>query len=348
MPKAIRVRDKKGLLAPMTTFIKKLGVNSNIDMYHYTTKSGSTYVYMDSSVINNVLNVNKAWFKRNANMPDDYIPIKSKTYINRYGLIKLIAKSQEPIARRILDYVYEAIYLLEKDGKVEISQVESRKALSADIEMIKLYQLGEEKNKETIKNQKDQLISTTEDLHALEVAHEEMKTLYDNVLADNEQLEKENIILRGNLQAVAEGQKLSKAATKLIDKQATKKSLNKSSNKTTKKTLRSVDGMITCYIQRGYLPVMKLNNNDHIYAWICTERTEEHMQEIKEGYITYDNYKEYCLNREENNDIPFKYRWMYHREVKLDIATMKLLANVLSRICVIPLSRIDSIVDAFI
>lgn len=341
MPKAIRVRDEKGLLAPMTTFIKKLGIDSAIDMYYYTTSSGSTYIYMDSSIINNVLNVNKGWFKRNANMPDDYIPIRSKTYINRYGLIKLIAKSQEPIARRILDYVYEAIYLLEKNGKVSISQVESRKALSADIEMIKLYQLGEEENKQTIKNQNDQLISATEDLHALEIAHEDMKILYDNTLVENTQLEKENIILRGDLQAVTEGRKMSNTLKKMTIKESIKEL-------TIKTTPKAISNMVTCYIQRGYTPVMKLNNNDNIHMWRCVGRNDEHMEEIREGFSIYTGYKDYCLNRKENNKIQFRYSWMYHREIKLNPTNMKILTNVLCGIGVLPLSRIDYIVDIFI
>jgi hypothetical protein len=78
-------------------------------------------------------------------------------FVNKYGLIKLIAESREKVAFRLQDYIFEVIYKLESKGRVDIDEVESRKPIALIMDELEVYRLTEVTNVNLIKKMRNDI-----------------------------------------------------------------------------------------------------------------------------------------------------------------------------------------------
>jgi len=194
--KAIRIYSKSDETKQLTTFLNNLGISEETAIYKYVD-----LIYIDSNIIVPVLNINIKQFVSSARQPKHYIIIKKRIYVNKYGLTKLIAQSDEEVSYRLQDYIYEVIYKLEKEGSVKIPDVESREALLQSLQTLKkteaeleIYQTIDSNNQEVIKKYQEEINILRADIGFLEEKTTTYKTenskLQEQVLEYEQQINK--------------------------------------------------------------------------------------------------------------------------------------------------------------
>ncbi len=148
----------------LATFVASLGVSQSLELY-----SCENQVYINADVILPVLSVDLKWFHKNAESPIHYLIIKKNTYINRYGMTKLLGQSKQPAAYKLQDYLYELFYRVETDGFVHRDSLVSRKKLLALEDNLETYKSIIENNQASIEEARDAAKAALNDCNFLEV-----------------------------------------------------------------------------------------------------------------------------------------------------------------------------------
>jgi hypothetical protein len=97
-------------------FVEALGVTKDLTVYSY-----KDLIYINIEFILPVLLVDIKWFMSNSKTPTHYIKINGTTYINKYGMTKLIGQSNQPASYKLQDYLYELFYQVETKGYADQS-----------------------------------------------------------------------------------------------------------------------------------------------------------------------------------------------------------------------------------
>lgn len=185
MSKTLKVRrvvETNNVSEPLQHLIKTLQLANSPIIYECSGK-----IYIHAKDILSLLNVSNNWFKNNAEIPNHYISIKNELYVNKYGFTKILGQSNEKIALRIQDYIYDVIYKLETTGAVNIEDVESRKAL---IEETDYYRVCHIHNKEIADTLHDELKTLQMDYRILSQENEQANKTLEEITNDNKELTK--------------------------------------------------------------------------------------------------------------------------------------------------------------
>ena len=182
-----KITDKSQQSQQLVTFIASLGITQSLELY-----SCNDQVYINVDVILPVLSVDIKWFHKNAEMPMHYIIINRTTYINRYGMTKLLGQSKQPAAFKLQDYLYELFYRVETEGFVEKDTLITRKRLFNLNEEVCTYRSIIENNQTAVQEAKNAAAAALNDCSAIE---------NENALLikQNEQLEYNNKELTNDL-----------------------------------------------------------------------------------------------------------------------------------------------------
>jgi hypothetical protein len=166
---------------PLETFMSSIGITESVDLYMYMDR-----VYVGINPILSVLSVDAKTFKKKAESPLHYITIKNNMYVNKYGLIKILADSREVVAFKFIDYIFEIIYKLETNGSVSIEDLSSRDELIKTLKELNLYKSTELHNISLINSIEDELKQYKSDLEITECENrrllEENHTLEDQLI----------------------------------------------------------------------------------------------------------------------------------------------------------------------
>ncbi len=160
---AKRITQENQQSQQLATFVASLGVSQSLELY-----SCNDQVYINSDAILPVLSVDLKWFHKNAEIPTHYIILNKITYINRYGMTKLLGQSKQPAAFRLQDYLYELFYRVETEGVVNRDSVISRKRLLALNDQVDIYKDIIEKNQTAIAEAKDAAAAALNDYNYVE------------------------------------------------------------------------------------------------------------------------------------------------------------------------------------
>lgn len=164
MIRAIKLTTDAPQAQQLSTFVASLGVSQSLELY-----SCENQVYINADVILPVLSVDLKWFHKNAESPIHYLIIKKNTYINRYGMTKLLGQSKQPAAYKLQDYLYELFYRVETDGFVHRDSLVSRKKLLALEDNLETYKSIIENNQASIEEARDAAKAALNDCNFLEV-----------------------------------------------------------------------------------------------------------------------------------------------------------------------------------
>ena len=91
------------------------------------------YLYVACDLLANILSVKLTDFMAVAKVNIDYVKFKGAICVSKYGITKLIAKSTQPVAYRIQDYMYDLLYRAESGENIS-KNLESRKQLMQQLE----------------------------------------------------------------------------------------------------------------------------------------------------------------------------------------------------------------------
>ncbi len=183
-PKIIKVTKQTDQSKSLTAFIKSLGISEQLELYSY-----SNLTYIRADLLLQILSVDIKWFLKNSESPLHYITVNNITHINRYGMIKLIAQSKEPIALRLQDYLCELFYQVETYGSVKASDLQSRDAfISAVEEELKVYKSIDHANKTLVSEAQEATQSLRCDIAVLEANVAKLQEQCDNYSHANEEL----------------------------------------------------------------------------------------------------------------------------------------------------------------
>ncbi len=174
--KAIRVKTTDDRVLEIENFFNKLGLQQKPDIYLV-----DDLAYIQINILLPLLSVTPEWFVKNTELSTHHIKINGTIYANKYGIVLLIGKSKEAAARRLIDYMFEALYRLETNGSVAIADIDSRKKLVQTLTELSVYQ--------TIDQQKDSMIkNTTEELNQLRTDYNLTDEELSKVRSENKSL----------------------------------------------------------------------------------------------------------------------------------------------------------------
>lgn len=142
----------------LTLFFQSLNVQEQPRVYMYKNNA-----YIRASVLVPVLKVSLPSFMKSSKKAVHYIIIKGETYVNKYGLTKLIASSTVPAAFKLQDYIYEVIYLLETNGTVSKEDVVSRNELISLMSELDTTKIENNHNSSLVDQYRDDLNELTID-----------------------------------------------------------------------------------------------------------------------------------------------------------------------------------------
>jgi hypothetical protein len=206
-----RVKNETVHTAPLITFIKGLGVNYEIKMYEID--EGNARVFINANMIFHILSSDIKGFQKKAEQVTHFLIINKEVYVNKYGLMMLIADSREKIAFRLLDYIFEVIYKLETQGVVKIDEVESRNYLKE----IEMYKVLDEYNEEHTRKLADELEEIRGELIYTKQKYNEAADNCDMLEEELNKVSKERDVLEESAKTLA---KYVKASSKSIPVEA--------------------------------------------------------------------------------------------------------------------------------
>jgi hypothetical protein len=161
----------------LQTFIKSLGVEEKIELYSY-----NLLVYMNADILSCILSVPLEWFVKNAEIPMHYIKIKSKIYVNQYGITKFIAQSKEEVSFKLQDYLYELFYQVETNGTVSVKDLKSRDEFIKSMQSeLKLYKSISDANNNLFNEMQSNNTILKNDYYAIELENEKLTNLVENL-----------------------------------------------------------------------------------------------------------------------------------------------------------------------
>jgi hypothetical protein len=187
--KAVKVIKKTKIVAKRITnanatiatkqldiFTRSLGVKEKATLYMY-----GEHAYINADLILPVLSVDETAFKKSARNGAHYIVIKKKLYVNKYGLTKLLAASEEEAAYILQDYIFEVIYKLETGGSVAIEDIDSRKQLCLKMAEIEVQDIALINNKNELHAMADRLMELSSDYSVVELENIKLKKTVDDL-----------------------------------------------------------------------------------------------------------------------------------------------------------------------
>lgn len=189
-PTAKLITKSNEITKPLETFMATIGIHEPVEIYMYVDRA---YVNINRILI--ALSVDAKDFKKRAEVTIDYITINNTMYVNKYGLIKILANSREAIAYMFIDYIFEVIYKLEHNGSVNISDVSSREELVKVLGELNLYKSTEELNISRVEYVERELQQYKADLEIVECENNQLandKNIIEEQLVDLQ--EKYNIV----------------------------------------------------------------------------------------------------------------------------------------------------------
>jgi hypothetical protein len=188
-PKAVKYTKKTKIIAKRITddnatdatkqldiFTKNLGVVEKITLYMY-----GKHAYINADLILPVLSINETTFKKSARNGIHYIVIKKKLYVNKYGLTKILAASEEETVYMLQDYIFEIIYNLENGGSVDIKNVDSHEQLCMKMAEIEVQDIALITNKNELHKMADQLAGLSNDYYVVESENTKLKKTIDDL-----------------------------------------------------------------------------------------------------------------------------------------------------------------------
>lgn len=188
MMKPTKITANSQQAKQLVTFVASLGVSKPLELY-----SCEGHVYINADIVLPVLSVDLRWFHKNATSPMHYLIVNKCTYINRYGMTKLLGQSQQQAAFRLQDYLYELFYKVETEGVVHRDSLVSRKKLLSLEENLDVYKSIIENNQSTIEEARDYATAALNDCNFLEAENtrlsKQIEQLEDEIKDLNENLE---------------------------------------------------------------------------------------------------------------------------------------------------------------
>lgn len=185
--KAVQIKTITPETKQLQIFINNLGVTNKAKLYKF-----KQHVYINAAIIAPVLNINLQTFVSRAKQPKHYIVIRKEVYVNKYGLTKLIANSDEEASYRLQDYIYEVIYKLETQGEVKINNIASRKELERVAADLSIFQAIDQKNQLIISQYEDEIKQIQTDNSILEFDIDKYKKENERLTDEIKQLQDEN------------------------------------------------------------------------------------------------------------------------------------------------------------
>jgi hypothetical protein len=156
------VTDETPETRQLSIFTKALGATKKTELYMY-----DEHVYINADLVIPLLSVDELKFRKRSEYGIHYIHIEDRMFVNKYGLIKLIAESREQVAFRLQDYIFEVIYKLESKGRVDIDEVESRKRIALIMGELEIHQLTEVTNINLIKKMRNDIKVMSADYYTI-------------------------------------------------------------------------------------------------------------------------------------------------------------------------------------
>ncbi len=165
----------------LTVFVRKLGLEKDLQVYLY---GELPYITIESLL--DLLSVDISTFIKSASSPRDYIKINDKNskivIASKYGLIKILAQSNEEVSYKLTDYIFEIIHQIETKGSVKLEDVTSNKFLKE----LELYKSTDNYNDQLIKEKTKEIETLEQDLN---LCNMEIKNLKEELKIANEELE---------------------------------------------------------------------------------------------------------------------------------------------------------------
>ena len=177
-PTAKLITKSNDVTKPLESFMASIGIRENVELYLY-----DSLVYVNINAILPVLSVEASTFKKKSESPIHYIIIKNTMYVSKYGLVGILGSSREAIARNFIDYIFEIIYKLEKNGSVSINDVDSRSELIKVIGELNLYKATEVQTANHISSIDKELEQCRAELEAVECENKQL-SLTNSTLED--------------------------------------------------------------------------------------------------------------------------------------------------------------------
>jgi len=366
--KAVKIKESTDESKQLEVFIKSLGYDGKTDMYKYMNK-----VYMNSNIIIPVLSVDIDWFIKNSKQPLHYIVIKKNIYVNKYGLTKLIAHSNEIVAFQLQDYIYDVIYKLEKDGFVELKYVESRKKLVKTIAELDVYKSVDFQNKITLEENKEEISQLHADFSILNDEYEKINKSYKDLEELYSESKKEIKYITDISKKLAKYVRFNTKSkpdilfniensdedepeyvdNKRIEKEAliAKKKLIrpvKSTNNKYSKILVNNTNTKEYYCMRSAQPVLIDKNSNIIYKWVINTELPYEGYTFQVDNIIYDSFRDYCndyrLGGMDDDDISE----ILFRSIHITDEKYVILSSIFSVLSYGDENLFNSIIDVFI
>lgn len=119
----------------LSAFMSTMGLKNSLLL----CKAGEN-LYVACDPLANLLAVKLVDFITSAKTPIDYVKYKGAVCVSKYGITKLIAKSTQPVAYKIQDYMYDLLYRVETGEVDELvdKSIDSRNKLMVELEEYEL------------------------------------------------------------------------------------------------------------------------------------------------------------------------------------------------------------------
>lgn len=377
--KAVQIKTITPETKQLQIFINNLGVTNKAKLYKF-----KQHVYINAAIIAPLLNINLQTFVSRAKQPKHYIVIRKEVYVNKYGLTKLIANSDEEASYRLQDYIYEVIYKLETQGEVKINDIVSRKELERVAADLSIFQAIDQKNQLIISQYEDELKQIQTDNSILEFDIDKYKKENERLTDEIKQLQDENETLTSISKSLA---KYVKSNTRsrpvalsevniddevalsnddIIHKAQQAKKILLSSSSTSSTEQKRLRSNITSKSKRGrppkqllpeatqnniyYLmrtpePVCQHNNSTNIYRWSLRNKLPEENIMVKK--ISYNSYKAYCADYKLGGMNNFIYTELWHCDIELPDETYILFSRLVDLLQHGSIELFDRLVNIF-
>ncbi len=192
MLQARRIPNETKEAQQLTTFVASLGVSNQLEVY-----SCNDQVYINADIVLPVLSIDIAWLHKNAETPTHYIKLKKATYINKYGMTKLLGQSKQPAAYKLQDYLYELFYRVETEGVVNRDSLVSRKRLLALTDEVDTYKTIIEKNQTAIEEARESTKAALNDLAMYEIENAKLQKYNAQLEVDLKEVNRDLDVFRG-------------------------------------------------------------------------------------------------------------------------------------------------------
>lgn len=180
MLKVSKIPQSKYENNEIVSFIKCFKNHNDFALYKVCNDDSST-IFITGDMLFNVLTVSENTYIKQAEKHTHYIRLKGQILLNKYGIMKLLTMSQEAIAFKLIDYIFEVIYKLEKSSVVSIDDIDSRKELMTLMQKISLHELTEKQNSTIISSHEEVIEKLKGDVLAADAENERLQKELDEL-----------------------------------------------------------------------------------------------------------------------------------------------------------------------